>query len=188
MQTRERELYHLARRMTWTVRANAVASVAFGLMLLFWPGPTLLVAAVLLGLWLLLYGATKLVEAFGTGPVTPMVRAARLLAGLLFLAAGIWTIRRPTTSLEVLAVLVGACLIVGGAVELVMAVFERQRRGWLRGLLGAVAIVAGIVTFSWPAATVAVFTTVAGIALAVLGAVQFFLARNAGAALRGLAE
>jgi uncharacterized membrane protein HdeD (DUF308 family) len=84
-------------------------------------------------------------------------------------------------------VLVGACLLVGGAVELVMAFFERRRRRWLRGLLGAVAIAAGVVTFGWPAATVAVFTTIAGIALVVLGAVQFFLARNAGAALRGLA-
>ena len=186
MRSRERELYLLARRMTWTVRVNAVASVAFGLLLLLWPGPTLFVAALLLGLWLLLYGATKLVEAFGTRSATPLMRGFRVVAGLVLIAAGILAIRRPGSSLTVIAVLAGVCLVLGGVVELAMAFAEREPHRWLRALLGAVAVIAGVLVLAWPEATVAVFTTVAGVALVVIGCIQFFLARNAGAALRDL--
>jgi uncharacterized membrane protein HdeD (DUF308 family) len=186
--TRERELYALARRVTWAVRANAVAAVAFGLMLLLWPGPTLFVAGLLLGLWLLLQGATTVVEAVTSGGQPQFARAVRGVAGILLVIAGVLAIRRPGASFAVIVVLGSVCLLLVGAVELVTALIERRTHRLLRAALGALGILAGLLVLSWPGATIRVLVTVAGAALVGIGALQFYLTRGAEAKLRAIGK
>jgi uncharacterized membrane protein HdeD (DUF308 family) len=74
--------------------------------------------------------------------------AALVFAGLAF----VW----PETTLVVLTVLFGAYVLVDGAALLIaLARGDRlaHRHAWAVGIMGALGIVAGIVTFIWPSVT-----------------------------------
>jgi uncharacterized membrane protein HdeD (DUF308 family) len=47
----------------WTV-FTGVLSVIAGIIVLVWPGPTLLVLAIVLGIWLLIFGVMEIMAAF----------------------------------------------------------------------------------------------------------------------------
>jgi uncharacterized membrane protein HdeD (DUF308 family) len=94
--------------------------------------------------------------------------------------------RRPSTSLSVLVVLAAIALLVGGAVEVVTAVTTRHEGRSIQGALGAVAIVAAIVTLAWPRPTVHLFAVIAGVALVAIGILQLVEVRRANAALKRL--
>jgi len=182
---REAELRALAQRVTWTVRANAVAAVMLGLLLVSWPEPTLTVAATVLGLWLLLDGVNRLVAALSARDTDPAARAVRGVVGVLVTIAGILTVRHPGESVPVVVGLAGAGLLLTGTVEVVMAVTAPDRRG-LRAALGAAAALAGLAIVAWPQASLDVLALVGGAALTVVGVGQFWLSRGAGAKLRDL--
>src|SRR4029077_12926271 len=64
---------------------SGVLSIALGAMVLAWPGPTILVAATLFGVYLLASGFAELFLAF----TLPRSEATRVL---LFWTAGIWLV------------------------------------------------------------------------------------------------
>jgi uncharacterized membrane protein HdeD (DUF308 family) len=183
---RERDLEALARRVTWTVAANALASLAFGLMLLSWPGPTLTVAATVLGLWLILDGATRVVAAVRDWEQDRVAQGFRGLVGAVLATAGVVTVRHPGASLPVVIGVAAIGLMLGGVVELVMAVVERPPQWWARAVIGAVALLTGLALVLWPRPTVTAVAALAGAALTAIGAVQLVRTRRAGRALRQL--
>jgi uncharacterized membrane protein HdeD (DUF308 family) len=160
--------------------------VAIGLMLVFWPGETLVVAAVMVGLWLLAQGASHLVEAFSPGADSAPARGLRAAAGLLLVVAGVVVIRHPGSSLTVIVVLVAVALLIGGAVELVTALTERPRHRLVRGMLGLVGVLAAVLMLAWPKPGLHTFAVIAGIALVVIGVVQYLAVRRATATLKSL--
>jgi uncharacterized membrane protein HdeD (DUF308 family) len=85
-------------REWWVFLVRGVAAIAFGVMALIWPGPTLWALVVMFGAYVLVDGATMLVA-----------------------------------------------LIRGDALA--------RRHGWAVGIMGALGVMAGIVTFAWPDAT-----------------------------------
>ena len=185
---RERDLEALARRVTWTVAANALASLALGLMLLSWPGPTLTVAATVLGLWLILDGATRVVAAVRDWEQDKVAQGFRGLAGGVLAVAGVLTVRHPGASLRVVIGLAAVGLMLGGVVELLMAVVERPPQWWVRAVIGAVALLAGLALVLWPRPTVSAVTALSGAALTAIGAVQLVRTRRAGRSLRKLTK
>jgi uncharacterized membrane protein HdeD (DUF308 family) len=176
---RERDLEALARRVTWTVVANALASLAFGLMLLSWPGPTLTVAATVLGLWLILEGATRVVAAVRDWEQDKVAQGFRGVVGAVLAVSGVVTVRHPGASLKVVVGLAAVGFLLGGVVEFVMAVVERPRRWWARAVIGAVALLAGLALALWPRPTVSAVTALSGAALTAIGAVQLVRTRRA---------
>lgn len=183
---RERELERLARRITWTVVANALAALTLGLMLLAWPAPTLTVAATVIGIWLLLEGVTRVLDAVREWDRDRVAHGIRGFSGLLLTVAGVVTMRHPGGSLRVVAGAVGVGLVLGGAVELIMALAERPARWWAHTAAGSAALLAGLAMLVWPRPTVAVLTFAAGSALTAVGAVRLVLIRRAGEELRRL--
>ena len=181
---RERELDTLARRVTWTVAANALASLAFGLMLLSWPGPTLTVAATVLGLWLILDGLTRVVTAVQNWEQDKVAQGFRGLVGAVLTVAGVLTVRHPDDSLRIVIGLAAVGLMLGGVVELLMAVVERPPRWWVRTVIGALALLTGLALVLWPRPTVSAVAALTGAALTAIGAVQLIRTRRAGRALR----
>ncbi len=183
---RERELETLARRVTWTVAANALASLAFGLMLLSWPGPTLTVAATVLGLWLIFDGMSRVVAAVRDWEQDKVAQGLRGGAGAVLAIAGVLTVRHPGASLPVVIGLAAVGLLLGGAVELLMAIVERPPQWLMRAVIGALALLTGLALVLWPRPTVSAVATLAGAALTAIGAVQLVRTRRAGRALRKL--
>ncbi|WP_181034483.1 HdeD family acid-resistance protein [Arthrobacter sp. 08Y14] len=148
---------------------TGVLSVVLGALVLFWPGATLDVIAVLFGLYFVVSGAVRVV----TGLVTPLVgglRVLNILIGLLLFIVGVAAIRNPTASLTVLALFIGIAWIVEG----IMSLTEVESGGsrWYAIIYGIVSIIAGVVVLFLPVSSLAALVIFGGVALVVLGIVE----------------
>lgn len=167
------EVSELTRKVVRGIRTGMVVtgvlSVVLGALVLFWPGATLDVIAVLFGLYFVVAGAVRVV----TGLVTPLLgglRVLNILIGLLLLIAGVAAIRNPLASLSVLALFIGIAWIVEG----IMSLTEVESGGsrWYAIIYGIVSIIAGVVVLFLPVSSLAALVIFGGIALVVLGIVE----------------
>lgn len=140
-------------RSWWMPAIRGTAAIAFGLAALFWPGLTLLGLVALFAAYALLGGAIS---------VTAAVRHRRthddwwmpLLLGAVAIGAGVIALIHPGLSVIVLALLIGANALVGGVLDIVMAIRLRKTLNdeWLLALTGLLAILFGILVFLFPEA------------------------------------
>ncbi|MER5267760.1 DUF308 domain-containing protein [Actinosynnema sp. NPDC002837] len=140
-------------------------TLLIGLAVLLWPGLTLLTAAVLFGVEMLVTGIFWLAASF-TADETGRQRWLLAVAGLLALVAGILCLRAPFQTLAVLALLLGATWVVGGVAEIFHGF---GRSGWAV-FSGAVTAIGGIVVLVWPVASLIALAWLLAIVLIVLGA------------------
>jgi uncharacterized membrane protein HdeD (DUF308 family) len=149
---------------------GAVLAGLFGAIILAWPGATLLVIAVLLGLYFLIRGLVRLVVGIFAPGLTVGGRVLSIVLGILLIVVGIFAIKNPGTSLELLGILIGLSWILDGIATLI-----ESGRAASRGFAifaGIIGIVAGIVMLFVPLGGVAVLTMVAGIFLIALAIIQ----------------
>jgi len=175
---------------TWWRRLallGGVASIVLGAVLMIWPDATLLVVAVLLGLWLLLAGGVRVAQAAfvpeGRGAGARVLEA---LVGLVLIAIGALCMRHLTDSLAVIAALIGVSWLFAG-VAWIFSAFSGYRHGW--GRLGAVALglisIAGaLVILVWPKPSLLVIVWLCGLWFVALGVVQLILGWQAGRMLK----
>jgi uncharacterized membrane protein HdeD (DUF308 family) len=161
---------------------GGVVSVTLGLILVIWPDATLYVAAILIGLWLILSGAVRVAQAAfipeGRGAGARVLQA---LVGVVFVIVGVLCMKNLTTSLTLLALIIGIAWLFGGIMEIFMA-FSPSVQGWGRFgalLLGVIAIAAAVTILVWPEPSLRVLVWVTGLWLLALGLVQLFLAWRA---------
>jgi uncharacterized membrane protein HdeD (DUF308 family) len=117
-----------------------VGLVTFGLgaALTVWPGETVAVVAVLLGLQLLFSGCVQLVLALVSR--RGLARWATALAGAAAGVVGALLLARPLQTLTFIGWAAGLCVVATGAVDLLAAFSSRaaRHRGWqaVRGVVG----------------------------------------------------
>jgi uncharacterized membrane protein HdeD (DUF308 family) len=169
-----------------TTLASGITSIILGLILIFWPGETLLVIAALLGIGLILLGLSRLFSAFaGGGQRTGSQRAWRGLAGLLYLAAGIVVLVNPRGSLRTFAVIVALIWIIAGVGEVISGFARRGSTARTAPILfGLLNIVFGVVLLVWTKPTVLVIAWIAAIWLIALGLLQVVLSYQLGKAIK----
>ena len=148
---------------------TGVLSIILGALVLFWPGATLDVVAVLFGLYFLISGAVRVV----TGIITPLsggLRVLNILTGVLIFIVGVVAIRNPLASLAVLGMVIGIAWIVEG----IMALTESESGGsrWYAITYGVISIIAGVVVLFLPVGSLAALVVFGGIFLVVLGIVE----------------
>lgn len=141
----------------WTLRGlrtmlvvRAVLALVIGVVALAWPEMTLLALAVAFGVYAILDGVARIVDA-----VRHRGRERwwlGLLGGLVGVAAGVVALFWPDVTALVLAIIVGAWAVVSGAAEIADSVRLRRAGGavWLLALAGVLSLVAGIVILIWP--------------------------------------
>lgn len=164
---------HLLSRAAWqAVLMTGVASLILGILVLVWPGPSLLVAGVLFGLYLLISGILQLVAAFGTHKATSL-RVLAFISGALAILLGLFCFRGPMESILLLALWIGIGWLIRGITQTVAAAHDPTvpARGW-QIFLGIVAFLAGVVLIVSPFTSLAVLTLVAGWWLVVVGVVE----------------
>ena len=89
-------------------------TLGFGIVLTFKPGKSVHAIAVLFGIWLLILGAVRLIQAIGaTGE-----RLGLLVVGLLSILVAILLLHHTTTTIETLGFIVGIFWTIGGLAEL----------------------------------------------------------------------
>lgn len=177
--------FHLLGRAAWqVVLMTGVASLVLGILILVWPGPSLLVAGVLFGLYLLISGILQLAAAFGTHRAASL-RVLAFISGSLAILLGLFCFRGPMTSILLLALWIGIGWLIRGITQAVAAAHDPTvpARGW-QIFLGLVSFLAGIVLIVFPFTSLAVLTLVAGWWLVVVGVVEIVTALR----IRGHAE
>ncbi|GAA3300982.1 HdeD family acid-resistance protein [Streptomyces cinereospinus] len=165
---------HLLSRAAWqAVLVTGAVSLVLGVLVLVWPGASLLAAAVLFGLYLLVSGVLQLVAAFGTHRTTAL-RVLAFVSGTLSVLLGLFCFRDLTRSLLLLALWIGIGWLFRGITQTLAAASDPAvpARGW-QIALGVVTVLAGIVLIVSPIESVAVLTVVGGCWLVVVGAVEF---------------
>ncbi|WP_432156483.1 MULTISPECIES: HdeD family acid-resistance protein [unclassified Streptomyces] len=164
---------HALSRAAWQVILLAgVSSLVLGVLVLVWPGASLLAAGVLFGLYLLISGVFQLITAFGTHRATSL-RVLAFVSGSLSILLGLFCFRGPMRSVLLLALWIGIGWIVRGITQTLAALSDRgmPARGW-QILLGVLAFAAGVVLIDSPVESVTVLTVLGGVWLLVVGVVE----------------
>jgi len=165
-------------RVPWMLAlAAAVTSIVIGVLMLIWPDKTLLVGAVLFGIWLIVHGIVDIVDAVMAKEDSGAARALSAIVGMLFVVAGVICLRHLTESVLLVATIVGITWLAGGILGLILALSSRYDRNarLLVALLGAVSVVGGLVVLIWPTMTLLTLVFLTGIWLLILGVVQFIV-------------
>ena len=157
----------------WKLAAGLLA-VVLGAIVLAWPGPSILVASTMFGVYLLVTGFVELFMAF-TLPRSAGTRVLLLITGALSLVLAILSFRHfgDAYAILLLALWIGIGFIFQGVSEFAVAIGEQRLpgRGWYV-VLGIVSVLAGLVVLVWPFDSIAVLVFAVGISLIVIGVVQ----------------
>lgn len=176
-------LARLGGSWTWHLLYGLV-SIATGVIAVAWPGPTLIVLAVVFGAQLIATGVFRLVGAASLGE-TGTARALTAILGVVGLLLGLYAVRHVLITVLALGLLLGIYWIVDGFTA-VFAAAERPGlpgRGWIV-FTGALSVIAGLMLLAWPSLSLLTLSFLAGLWLVMLGAMQLSLARQ----LRGAAR
>ena len=157
----------------WTLAAG-VLTIVLGGIVLAWPGPTLLVASTLFGVYLLLTGFVGLFMAF-TLPRSAAMRVLLFISGILSVVLAILSFRHfgDAYAILLLSLWIGIGFIFQGVSAIAAAIGESELpgRGW-SVVLGVISVIAGLVVLVWPFDSIVVLVVVAGVWLVILGVVQ----------------
>lgn len=150
-----------------------VLTLLFGVVLLVWPGKTLVVIAVFLGIYLLVSGIFQIVAGFATSGLDGGMRALAVVAGIVSVLLGLFAFRSIAHSVVLLVLLIGFGWLFRGLVRMIAAIADKTTvaRGWqiAEGLLGALA---GVVILIWPAPSLQVLAWISGIIFVLLGLIE----------------
>lgn len=159
------------------VLAFALATIALGVIIMVWPKETVVVLAVLMGLYLIISGIFQLVASFTSDGAGTGFRVFAAIAGTVSILLGVFAFRGIAHAVAILALLIGFGWLLRGISEVVEGIADKGMpgRGWTI-TLGLLSALAGVVVLVWPAASLSVLIWVTGIWLVVLGLFELFAA------------
>jgi hypothetical protein len=169
-----------AERSAWWLALGAsVFGVAIGVMMIVWPTATLHVVAALFGIWLLLHGVVRIVQAIGGQGRDGAERALLGVIGFFFVIAGVVALRNLLVSLTLVITVIGLMWLLGGIMEVISAIGGSRGAGggyrvW-HVVLGLLSIVAGLIVLVWPDLSLQTLVYITGIWLIVMGLIQVAL-------------
>jgi uncharacterized membrane protein HdeD (DUF308 family) len=166
----------------WQVMVLGLTTTLFGIAVLVWPAETLRTLGVLVGIWLMILGVTRILGAFSSKQgVGRQVLSGTV--GVVLLIGGAACLRNVAKGVLVLAFLIALVWILSGVAEFAIA-FQTTgaTRRWLV-ILALVSIAIGIVFLLWPTlslTTIVLLTGISGLIVGV-GEIAFALQLRRGA-------
>jgi uncharacterized membrane protein HdeD (DUF308 family) len=159
-----------------------ILAVILGILVLAWPGKTLLVAAIFFGAYLLVTGIAQVVFAFSLH-VAAGGRVLLFISGAAALILAVLCFRSLADSILLLAIWIGVGFIFRGVATAVSAISDPTLpgRAW-EIFIGVISLVAGVVMLASPFESIATLTVVVGIWLIIIGVFEVISAfgiRNA---------
>ena len=161
----------------WLALLQGIVAIFFGIVAIFWPGLTLVALVYLFSAYILAWGIVEVINGFLS------IRRRdtwwlNLLFGLIGLGAGIYLVRHPQVSFAALIIIIGLVLVSRGLLD-IMAAFLDKRGSTHRILsliVGAAAIIAGIVLLFQPEKGGVAFVWILGLYALIFGALTTALA------------
>lgn len=158
------------------VVVTAVVAVVLGIVAIVWPRPSLVLVALVFGVYLVVAGALRVFAAVRGHGTPPAWRWTSGVVGVLVGLAGLLTLVDPAIPLLVYAVLAGIAFLVEGVAALVGAVVGHPGSSRVPTVVsGVLSILGGVVVLVAPGLALTVFTVFSGIALVVVGAAALLL-------------
>lgn len=171
---------------------SGILALALGILALVWPGRTILVAAILFGLYLLITGVAQVVFAFSLH-VSAGGRVLLFISGAASLILALLAFRHfgtdPLIAILLLAIWIGVGFLFRGVATTISAISDPALpgRAW-QIFVGVISLLAGIVTIAAPFESIAVLTLVVGIWLVVIGVFEIVSAFGIRGASKRLTE
>lgn len=176
-----------------TTLVSGVLALVLGAVVLARPGESILVAAVLFGVYLVITGITQLIFAFSLPVMSAGGRVLLFLSGTASVILAVLCFRHFNSDEEALGVLLLAVwiaigFIFRGVATAVAGISDPALpgRGW-QIFMGAVSLLAGLVTLASPFASLVVLALVVGSWLIVIGIVEIVTALKVRSASRAIA-
>ena len=153
------------RSLCWLFDVFGLLTVAAGVILIAWPGPSLVTIAVIIGIFLLVDGVIDVILSIvGKGEGRGLVA----VLGVLSIIAGLIMVKHPFSALAVLVIIVGIWFIVAGVVRFIAAFSDDQGRG-TNIVVGILDVLAGIIVLAWPDLSLKTLAVLAGIVFVIRG-------------------
>jgi uncharacterized membrane protein HdeD (DUF308 family) len=126
------------------VLAYGLISLGLGLTLAVWPGETLTVVAVLIGVQFLVSGIFRVITAIAASALDTSVRVLLGVTGALAFIVGLLCLRDPLQTLVVIGLILGVWWVASGVIDIVGALVggSAGQRAW-EIFSGIVSILAG---------------------------------------------
>ena len=151
-----------------------LVTLTLGVVVLIWPGKSVVVAAALFGVYLLASGIAQAIAAF-TVHVPASGRVLLFLSGVLSVALGVFAFHdfKHGAAVWVLATWIGVGFLFQGVAQTVFAINHKElpEHGW-HIFAGLLSVLAGMVVVAWPISSIVVLGVVAGVWLVVIGTAQ----------------
>jgi uncharacterized membrane protein HdeD (DUF308 family) len=175
------------KNLWWVLVVTGVLSVIFGFVAIIWPGITVGVLALLLAVYIGVQGVVDIVggiRRFSSGVFAAMLV---LLLGLLQLGVAVFLLSNIGSGLAImtLTLVIALSFIIRGIFLVVVSFTDPDMRAarWLNVVMGALAILAGLVIIWYPGPATLAWVWVVGFFALVSGAIQIALGFSAKEAL-----
>jgi uncharacterized membrane protein HdeD (DUF308 family) len=175
----------LVQRLWTSMIFFGLTAVILGVVILVWPRKSILVAAVLFGVYLVLSGVVLVLLAFSEPFAGGGIRFLNFISGVASVILGVLAFRHFDEgywAILLLAIWIGIGFIFRGVSAAGLAISDRQfpGRGWTI-FFGVISMIAGIVVLAYPFDSIGVLALVVGIWLIILGVMEIisgFAMRN----------
>ena len=170
----------------WIFAVRGVAAILFGVLAFLWPGPTVIVLALLFGAYALVDGVVLLVSLIRGDPAARRNGWAVGIMGVLGVVAGIITVLVPEITALALLYVVAAWAIILGIFQIIAAIrLRREIEGelWL-GLGGVISVLFGLYLAIFPGPGLLSLAWLVGIWAVIFGVFNLVLAFR----LRGIRQ
>lgn len=157
-------------RLWWMVLISGLLSVLVGVLALAVPGATLLFLGLLFGVSLMITGVSTIAIGL-TADGNAGRQTLSVLLGFAAVLAGIFCFVRPGAGVVAVVLSVAFWFMLVGIGDLIAATQEKQHRIW-RGLLGVLALVAGVVLVVDPVIGLSTVALLAGLGFLLRGGAE----------------
>lgn len=167
-----RALAHLGRSWGWVLTFGILTLLA-GVAVLAWPGLTLVLIALIVGVQVLVAGVFQFVRAFATHGMEGGARVLLGVLAVLSILVGLLLLRSPFATVAILVLILGLYWVVNGVIETFHGFADRllPRRG-LVITTGVLSVIAGLVMLTYPIGGAVTLAWVFGIWLAMYGLIE----------------
>ncbi len=166
--------------------ASGVLALILGIVVLAWPGISILVAAIVFATYLLIAGVVQVIFALSLN-VSVSGRLLLFISGAAALLLAALCFRSFAESILVLAISIGVGFIFRGVATAISAISDPTLPGrpW-HVFIGVISLLAGIVLIASPLESLRILTLVVGIWLIVIGLFEMTSAFGVRAAFKAL--
>jgi len=166
----------------WWMMFQGLCALAFGLLAIFWPKLTLFLFLYVFGIYAIIDGLGPLASAiFGGKRAQLRGRPILFLEGLVSIVAGVLCLILPRANNRLLLYIVAAWLLLKG----IGFLLQIRQRGLLIGLVGILALLAGLSIFLAPNLGVRLIFLLIGLFALIMGIVLILRGWRARAARHG---